>query len=198
MCVVILGVHMRHKAACSISEHGQGEAGSMVSSPQVETGGEAVVMAGMPNGWGPMGLSNSQLDTTLARIMAKANEIGADANVLRRTMVPYSTPGQPDTGASNPLAPTPSASSRRTLSAAPRQQVAHHKSFPTPCTSSLLLIERGRLLRCFQPLGMHSYAKDCGVVKAEGSGACGCLACTDTAMLVEAFGVEAKCQLRNW
>lgn len=57
----------------------------------------------MPNGWGPMGLSNSQLDTTLAKIMAKANEIGADANVLRRTMVPYSTPGQPDTGASVPL-----------------------------------------------------------------------------------------------
>ena len=65
---------------------------------QVETGGEAVVMAGMPNGWGPTGLSDSQLDTTLAKIKAKASEIGADANVLRRTLVPYSPPGQPDTG----------------------------------------------------------------------------------------------------
>lgn len=58
-----------------------------------------MVMAGMPNGWGPTGLSDSQLDTTLAKIKAKASEIGADANVLRRTMVPYSPPGQPDTGA---------------------------------------------------------------------------------------------------
>ncbi len=65
---------------------------------QVETGGEAVIMAGMPNGWGPMGLTDSQLDTTLARIKAKAAEIGADANVLRRTMVPYSQPGQADSG----------------------------------------------------------------------------------------------------
>ena len=55
-------------------------------------------MAGMPNGWGPMGMTDSQLDMTLAKIKAKAAEIGADANVLRRTMVPFSQPGQPDSG----------------------------------------------------------------------------------------------------
>ncbi|KAK9862034.1 hypothetical protein WJX84_006471 [Apatococcus fuscideae] len=64
---------------------------------EVEQGGEAVIMAGMPNGWGPMGLTDAQLDTTLAKIKAKATDIGADANLLRRCMIPCSHPGQAET-----------------------------------------------------------------------------------------------------
>ena len=55
-------------------------------------------MAGMPNGWGPMGLTDAQLDTTLAKIKAKATEIGADANLLRRCMIPCSHSGHAETG----------------------------------------------------------------------------------------------------
>ena len=60
---------------------------------QVREMGEVTVEVGAPDGWGPVGLDASQLQTVLDKCKEAAATVSADVTVLRRRQVHVPTLG---------------------------------------------------------------------------------------------------------
>lgn len=63
---------------------------------EVLRGGEVVAEVGTPDGFGPTGMDDAQLETVLNQITTRMKILGADAMIVRRRRVPSPQAGKPD------------------------------------------------------------------------------------------------------
>ena len=62
---------------------------------QVESMGEALLVVGAPNGWGPHPLTSEQMAAVMQELTAEMDRVGADVTELRRRGSTSTVKGKP-------------------------------------------------------------------------------------------------------